>query len=321
MPEWAQKPTDGAVEQGSNTLQQKSSVQRHYSTTVQDFTERYRGSHEEYPAESIRLKLILSRLKDLAPGTLLDCGCGEGTPMSRIHDTGVDTWGFDFVPQMVASATGMMKSKGLENRVWLGDVTEPSAFTPKGINVPKTFDVCMALGVLPHIEDEIVALRNMAAVTRKGGRVLVEFRNELFSLFTLNRYSLEFFRDQLIQISELKSSHPEFARELEQVSDELQRYFKVDLPVQRTGTEEAPGYDEILSRFHNPYRLDGIFGEAGLAIDKTHFYHYHVLPPLFASEHPELFTTLSLELEPDPSDWRGHFMASAFVVEAVKETG
>ncbi len=92
------------------------------------------------------------------------------------------------------------------------------------------------------------------------------------------------------------------------------------LPPVRSGTQEAPGYDAVLSQFHNPFELDGLFGEAGLRIDRKHFYHFHGLPPMFEGAYPELFRTLSLEMERDPGDWRGHFMASAFVVEAVKET-
>ena len=42
---------------------------------------------------------------------------------------------------------------------------------------------------------------------------------------------------------------------------------------------------------------------------------------LAARRFPALFRDLSLAMEADPSDWRGYFMASAFVVEAVKAGG
>ena len=46
---------------------------------------------------------------------------------------------------------------------------------------------------------------------------------------------------------------------------------------------------------------------------RTLFYHYHCLPPMFESAMPELFRRASLAME-NPEDWRGHFMASAFLV-------
>jgi len=50
-------------------------------------------------------------------------------------------------------------------------------------------------------------------------------------------------------------------------------------------------------------------------LSDIHFYHYHALPPIFQSKHPQLFRELSLKLE-NPSDWKGYLMASAYVVEA-----
>jgi hypothetical protein len=47
------------------------------------------------------------------------------------------------------------------------------------------------------------------------------------------------------------------------------------------------------------------------------FYHYHCLPPMFEQAVPELFRRRSVAME-DPADWRGYFMASAFVVAGIR---
>ena len=294
-------------------------VRRHYAAAVQDYSDEYSPAYRGYPANQKRLEIVLARLAELRAKTLLDCGCGEGTPMRRIHEAGVQVWGFDFVPAMVAQARANLEGAGLRDRVWQGDVAQASSFRPDGIDVPASYDVCIAMGVFPHVENEVGALKNMAAVTAPGGRVLVEFRNELFSLFTLNRYSYRFFTDALMQLDRRKAAHPELRAALDRLSEELARPFALDLPPTRTGTSDAPGYDEIVSNFHNPFELDSLFEMADLRVVAKHFYHYHAVPPMFESSFPELFRTLSLEMERDPSDWRGHFMASAFVVEAVRE--
>ena len=66
------------------------------------------------------------------------------------------------------------------------------------------------------------------------------------------------------------------------------------------------------------YAEKEIFNPVGFHVDRIHFYHYHALPPIFEKKNPELFRELSLKME-KPDDWRGYFMASAFVVEAKLE--
>ena len=52
---------------------------------------------------------------------------------------------------------------------------------------------------------------------------------------------------------------------------------------------------------------------AGFGDVRVLFYHYHCLPPMFQADVPQLFLRESLAME-DATDWRGYFMASAFMV-------
>lgn len=299
----------------------KKEVQKHYKSAVDVYTRQYQPVYDEYPANQKRLDFIIQRLSVLRPSTLLDCGCGEGSPIRSIAETGIEVWGFDFVPEMVKKAKINLQQKGLSNRVWEGDITDIKSFRPAGVDIPETFDVCMAMGVFPHLTDEAHTLKNMAAVTRDGGRVFVEFRNELFSLFTLNRYSYAFFLENLIKTDSLVAENPRAAAEIQEITEKMKPFFRLDQPPVRTGSADAPGYDKILSKFHNPLALSPLFNSAGLKIEDIFFYHYHAIPPMFEREHPLLFRQASLRMERDPHNWRGYFMASAFVIEAVKSTG
>jgi 2-polyprenyl-3-methyl-5-hydroxy-6-metoxy-1,4-benzoquinol methylase len=299
----------------------KKEVQKHYKSAVDDYTRQYQPIYDEYPANQKRLDFMIKRLFALRPSTLLDCGCGEGSPIRSIAETGIEVWGFDFVPEMVEKAKINLHPKGLSGRVWAGDITDIKSFRPTDIDIPETFDVCMAMGVFPHLTDETNALKNMAAVTRNGGRVFVEFRNELFSLFTLNRYSYAFFLDNLMKTESLIAKKPGRAAEIHEITEKMKPFFRLDQPPVRSGSADAPGYDKILSKFHNPLDLSLLFNSAGLKIEDIYFYHFHATPPMFEREYPHLFREVSLEMEYDPHDWRGYFMASAFVIEAVKSTG
>ena len=296
----------------------KQEVQKHYKSAVDDYTRQYQPIYDEYPANQKRLDFMIKRLSALRPSTLLDCGCGEGSPIRSIAETGIEVWGFDFVPEMVEKAKSNLKPIGLSDRVWAGDITDLKSFKPSGIETPDTFEVCMAMGVFPHLTDEVHALKNMAAVTRNGGRIFVEFRNELFSLFTLNRYSYAFYKDNLMKTASLESEKPESSAEIHAITEKIKPFFSLDQPPVRSGSADAPGYDTILSKFHNPLNLSPLFKSVGLKIEDIFFYHYHAIPPMFEREHSHLFRDASLEMEQDPHDWRGYFMASAFVIEAVK---
>ena len=52
---------------------------------------------------------------------------------------------------------------------------------------------------------------------------------------------------------------------------------------------------------------------------KLLWYHYHPAMPYLEEKIPEIFRKESIRLEHEPSDWRGFFLCSAFVVEAVKK--
>lgn len=94
---------------------------------------------------------------------------------------------------------------------------------------------------------------------------------------------------------------------------ELDDRFRLDLPPLRRGTQQKPGYDEILSRTHNPFVLREQMAAAGFRDVKVLFYHFHALPPMLERLLPETFRAQSMAME-NPHDWRGYFMASAFLL-------
>ena len=73
----------------------------------------------------------------------------------------------------------------------------------------------------------------------------------------------------------------------------------------------------VYSSVHNPLDIDSLLEKAGLIKKGIYFYHYHVLPPIFEHKMPVYFREQSWKLE-NPSDWRGYFLASNFIVHAVK---
>jgi len=221
---------------------------------------------------------------------VLDAGCGPASFLRELAETDLRLAGFDVTPEMVAEGRRVL---GERAEIWEGSVLDPTAFT-RGA----PYDAAVCVGVLPHVppEADAVVVANLRDSVRQGGLVVAEARNQLFALFTLNRYTYEFFRDELLRTDD------------EELLAPLRERFRMDLPPVRRGREDEPGYDEVLSRTHNPFELRARFEAAGLTDVRTLFYHYHALPPLL---EPSVEASVAIE---DPFDWRGHFMASAILV-------
>jgi SAM-dependent methyltransferase len=283
-----------------------------YSTWSEGYAETYYGKDAPYPP--VHLTLTRNILTQAAPRSLLDAGCGPASMLRRLTDLGIELYGFDLTPEMVATARRVMGETGLpEDRLWQGSVTDPVAYRPPH-DGDTLFDAAICVGVLPHIPAEFdgIVLANLRNAVRPGAVLILEARNQLFALFTLNRYSRDFVFQELIRTDELPKGPA-----LDEALTEIEQRFRLDLPPQRRGTAATPGYDEILSRTHNPLVLRQMVEAAGFHDVRVLFYHYHRLPPMAQSKVPELFLAESIAME-NAEDWRGHFMASAFLVTGTR---
>ena len=283
----------------------KKKAQDYYDQESEKYKAMYEEGYEKYPANLIRLKLIINRLKKNNLQNILDVGCGTCIPMIKLLQQGFSVRGFDFSADMIKMGKIELKKVGYDSTsIFQADLEDDSSLPEE------TFDAILALGVFPHISDELKALINMKKRLNDNGKVFIEFRNELFSLFSLNKYSYDFFLNKMMQ----KDSLPE------DVSNQVIQFYSQLFNVEKSQVEnkEKISYNEILARFRNPLTInDELFKPANLEIQKIHFYHYHALPPVFEQKFPKLFYQLSQQLE-KPDDWRGNFMCSAFVVEAGK---
>lgn len=294
------------------------SIQNCYRTWSGRYHDEYYRSSTAYPP--VHVGLIERILREHGARTLLDVGCGPASMLRDLVWPGLERWGFDLTPEMVVEARRILAAQGLAAaRVWQGSALDAAAYRG-AIDAPSGgFDAAICFGVLPHVptESDAVVLRHLLEVVRPGGIVALEARNSLFSLFTQNRYTAEFFRRELIRAEDLKARAGVAADTVENALATLERNFRMDLPPKRSGYDGEAGYDEVLSRTHNPLELRALAERSGFVDVRTLFYHYHALPPMLEPSLRELFRAESLAME-DPGDWRGHFMASAFVLLAVR---
>ena len=287
-------------------------VVEHYDASAPTYSEQYDESKiltsEEYPANYFRLKRIKERVLALGLSSVYELGIGDGSPLAAMGELGLRVGGSDLSEGMLKVARAQFEAKGLDPSLltW-GDIQDRSTLEDAIASGP--YDGVMALGVLPHVRDEGAVIDNMSAFIPSGGTLFLQFRNSMLSLYSFNRLTLEFIQDELLR------DQPAAIRDA--VAAELEPRLAMDKPPKKTGTKEAPAYDEILAKFHNPFELADLVRGKGFEGIRYHWYNYHVTPPMLASELGSAFREAGMAMEPT-DDWRGMFMCSAGVIEATK---
>jgi 2-polyprenyl-3-methyl-5-hydroxy-6-metoxy-1,4-benzoquinol methylase len=290
------------------------SVASHYDGSASSYSDQYNEdkiwTNEEYPANYFRLKMVRRILSQAGVKSLYEHGVGDATPLVTIAGDGIRVAGNDVSPEMVKVARANMLEHGLDpESISFLDVQDSNAIAVERERAG-SFEAVMALGVIPHVTDDHDFVSSMDLFINPRGRLLLQFRNSMFSMFTFNRLTKEFILDELIP------DVPESVRQV--VQTDLNQRLAVDKPPLRT-RPTGDGYDEILSRFHNPFELSDVVKSFGYSDLQFHWYNYHPAYPMIAGNvDPKVYRQAQMDLEGDQS-WRGMFICSAGIIEAVKD--
>jgi len=294
----------------------ETNVQRCYSTWGETYYRDYYGENAPYPP--VHINLLRELIINSGAKSVIDAGCGPASFLRHLTGDNLELYGFDLTAEMVSEAKRVMTDLGFNpNQVWQGSVLKEYDY--RRPSFPLRYDAAICFGVLPHIpvQDDETVLQNLFNSVSPGGLVIVEARNALFSLFTQNRYTYEFVRDELIRSEELIAYADSKKPEITEALVTYQKHFRMDLPPTGIGKTGEPGYDQVLSRTHNPLVLAQQFTQMGFQNVQTLFYHFHALPPMFAGLTGDFFKAASVRME-SPRDWRGYFMASAFIITGTR---
>ena len=287
----------------------KKQAFEYFGEVAESYGNEYYQNYDQlgyYPANFYRLEIIKEKLKQIKPEKILDIGCGTGDPMKILIKEGFNVHGFDFSQEMVSKAKDNLSLDQIDtDRVWSDNMEN---ITHLKFEYPCT----IALGALYYASDFDTALNEMIRATEKGGDLLFSLRNSLFSMFTLNQYSLEFYLQNLIQKDLLDDSLMEESLEIliDKLANESDKKNK-DFSYKNIDQLN------VHNTFHNPLEIGSQIKSYGLELESIDFYHYHASLPIMEKVNPSKFYEASSKME-DSSDWRGHFMASAFVVHAKK---
>lgn len=294
------------MSEAGQTDQYKKKCIKSYDEKVERYISTYDKDYKGYPSNKKRYDIMRSLVRRYKPERILYIGCGACIPMVElIKKFGCFVIGIDFSEMMVQRGREVLKKNGLDPALaQLGDIEDINTF-PDG-----RFDFAITAGVFTHLLDDGKALRNLNRKIKTGGILAVEFRNELFSCYSFNRFSYDFFLSALMA----DVNFPENMKRL------IDNFFKNRFGISSEETVPSKSThikNGFINKFHNPLNINETLETYGFLWKENYFYHYHILPPLFEKINPALYHKLSLDLE-NPLDWRGYLMASAFVSEAEK---
>lgn len=287
-------------------------VEDYYNQIAAEYHKIYEPEKMSYKTgigDYFRLQILLRLLVAAEIRSVYEVGTGDGIPLALMYRMGLQVAGCDISPKMVEVACKRFKDIGLaEPNIILGDIENSITLAPQLAG--GRYDAVVALGVMPHVKKDRLALDNMRMIVKTDGKLYIVFRNSLFSLFTFNRYTHEFVTQELLKGIA--------APIVNRVSEELQKICYMDKPPIRHRAEEKNGlsYDMILGKFHNPLELPKLLSTSGFGNVKFHWYHFHAAQPWLADDLGDLYDEESIKLEHHTNDWRGMFLCSAVLVEA-----
>ena len=289
-------------------------VSAHYDGSAPSYHEQYDPNliwkNAEYPANYFRLQKVIEILRERGVSSVYDLGAGEASPIIAIREAlGVDVRASDLSPEMVRlGKENLVKHDMDPDWLTLVDIRDMEAIKTEAARVGQ-FDAVIALGVIPHVEDDSWFVEAMSLFLKPGGTLILQFRNSMFSMFTFNRLTKEFI------LEELMAPIPEQFRDV--VEADLDQRLAVDKPPIRR-REDGHGYDEILSKFNNPLELAEVVKAQGFTDLSYRWYNFHPTYPMIAGGiDSKEYRQGQIDLESDTS-WRGMFLCSAGMIIATK---
>jgi 2-polyprenyl-3-methyl-5-hydroxy-6-metoxy-1,4-benzoquinol methylase len=286
-----------------------------YDSIASDYSMQYEMedtlTKEKYPQNYYRLQGLAKRFEEIEVKSVYEVGTGEGTPLAVLGKKGFLVAGCDISEKMVERTKAHLQNVSLDpERVQFGDIEKFETISNQLDLGP--FDALFAFGVMPHVADDDIVFENYKKLIKSNGRVFIEFRNKLFSLFTFNRYTRDFIVDDLLA---------EFSPKVKDlVAKDLENRVEMQLPEKRPPSQAGGiSYDEIPAKYHNPFEVEDFFKKHGFSDIQFHWYHYHAAPPLLEPENRDLFWKEASKMETFDNSWRGFFLCSAFVIEAQLE--
>ena len=207
-----------------------SDTRTSYDTDASGYAEKVRGLLDGSPYLRASLALFAELVRDAGGGPVADVGCGPGYVTRHLHDLGVDAFGIDLSPEMVALA----RRDHPDLRFEVGTMTALDLAEDSVAGV-------LAFWSVIHVPDHSVpeVFGQFRRVLRPGGPLLVGFH-----VGDETRHTSEGYSGRSINVDSHRRRPDQVARWLREAG------FTIEAELVMRPDEEVPGAI-ILARGHN----------------------------------------------------------------------
>ena len=231
--------------------------------------------------------------------SIFDFGCGSGELAELLTGDGHVVEGSDLSPEMVELARGKMPQCSFA----VGGVYDMPA--------SGSWDVVGALNVLPYLSEpeEAAFFRNAVGMLKPHGAIIFSHTNMLTDLVTFNRYTVEFWRDQIIP-----HVTDDAAQRAELLAAFTNHLAAPDMPPRSAARKSER--DLLAKRRINPITYGASLEQYGLRVEDVAFTHYYPMPPQWMeANHPDLIIAFEDRFKRSDLSW---VFASILVMRAVR---
>lgn len=286
-------------------------VHKYNAKKTQNYFDALAGGYFKAHAfrDEIFLELILPKYmqKNKKKVTALDFGCGGGALLLKMLKRGVKARGMEKHNKLWQMAQQRLQEAGFSKEdVIKGSIKELD-------NLPKnSFDFIILMGVFQYLSPKLrnQLYKKVHRLLKPNGHMVATFQNAFFDMFTFNRYTVDFFEEKIFKPLKLnKLMSTEIVKDLKS----LMTY------------PDKPDYspeiarDNIYVETTNPLTIGGELAKYKLNLLQKYFYTFFPLPRLIEGKHKDKLEKFKKQFEVKRStEWYGHLMANAFLVDCIK---
>ena len=288
-------------------------VLEYYQRNWKEILRCYEVGEDDLPRDAAfyRRQIYLKILYETNADNILDIGCGGGRTVLDALEMGRKVQGIEPIEPLVKEAKTLLAESGQNpGLIRQADMAEVQNWKPH------TFGTVAMLSVLPHVDPNKWDFTHqyVRSLLVKGGYFIASYRNDLFDLFTFNSFTIDFILNTLWNCRTLQRFHAK-----ESVEGLKKLIKNPDIPGPFYTDAKDKSFGKLTRVNSNPLGMPSYLYRFGLRVLKTYFYNYHCAPPLLR-ENIDDYRILSHRMDMEMSeDWRGHFMASTFVICATRE--
>ena len=286
----------------------KKDTEKYYDSQAENYDNAsyYTKKTGYYPANLYRLDLTKKIIdQQLSPGSsVLDAGCGTGEILVYLLEKQHKAYGCDLSQKMLDVCSKKIEEHHLKTEIAKTSLEDLSMYKDK------SFDAVFAMGVFPYIPEdrESACYAEINRVLKPGGLFVSAHENELFDLFSFNKYTLRFFERNIFPPIEQVS--PDAA--LKELKSRLATLIQHPTEPETADPLKAPR-NIIFTKPENPLIYDKKIKTYGFELEDVEYYHFHSLPPLLRNDDSNLMQ-ISEKMEGRfATTWQAEFLSSTFI--------